>query len=91
MESLIEDYLTSIYERYAHFGSTPYITQLKPTEKNRQAFEIWIHKWGENHNYENYWAERSPNYARAKAAAQRHFLGSLPLDKILDDVNILEV
>ena len=94
MKSLITDYLVSIYSRYSFYNSTPYITQLSPTEKNIEGFEIWIHKREEFFD-EPYFMETKIDYAEVRRRVANHFLDSNKFGKGNTDdsvsVNILEV
>jgi hypothetical protein len=98
MHYLIEDYLTSVYERYATYKRKPFMNQIGPSEKNQEGFLIWVDKW-ETYYGEKYWLEAPSNLTRAKSLALQHSRGKVgsrwynELDKDLKsiDFRIVEV
>jgi len=57
MESIIRDYLTSLYSYYWRFGRTPTIFQLSPSKGNQIKFQEWIIEFEVNEQ-EPYWFNR---------------------------------
>ena len=54
LESLIEDYLMSVYEYYWDFKRIPALTQISPAANNQIRFGEWIDDFIREHG-EEYW------------------------------------
>lgn len=90
MERMVEDYFRSIYQRYAHFKTTPYVTQLGPTEKNCEGYDIYIHKCEEFYEHE-YFSHDIVDKEKIHQRVARHFKGREEAIEEDGELNILDI
>lgn len=87
MEQLIEDYLTSIYKRWAYHKKMPFIQHLNPSENNKNGYLRYIQEL-EDFYSEPYWTEHEPDFHEAKRMARAHNEGA---DIEVCEVQILDI
>jgi len=57
LESVIKDYIISVYSYYEQFNRIPKIHQLSPTASNQIRFQEWIHQFTRDNNEEYFTKE----------------------------------
>jgi len=80
MESLIRDYLMSVYEYYNRFSRIPAINQLSPSTSNQIRFEEWIYDSIREHD-EEYWVHKE---------LKMYKIIEVPIEPIEIDLNFIE-
>jgi hypothetical protein len=75
MEQLIEDYLTSIYKRWAYHKKMPFLQHISPSDNNKNGYLRYIQEL-EDFYSEPYWTVQEPDVNRAKSLVRAHKKGA---------------